>query len=450
MTTAGGRSAKGSGMSTDANKAARPGKASSADKPGKASKAGKSNKADSAGKPGKPGKSGKSGKAGKAKPDGAGRKADAKRVARLENPMGAAAPGQPAILRTRTHDGHEDGLQPLRSLDLDRCDSVDALVRGMGTTSFGGRTLGEAADVLEAMVRDKDCHLVLTLSGAMTIAKQGLVICEMIDRGWVHAIVSTGALMAHGLVESLGMTHFKHDPRLSDDELMDRGYNRVYDTIELEKNLDDTERIMSRVLGAVPDDEVLCSHKLNGRIGQWLAENTKGRGPLKSAYLEGVPVYVPAFTDSELGLDFATHNHRRRLDGRGTLRYDPFLDLDDFHQRFIHATSHGIFTIGGGVPRNWAQQVAPYIDILAKRVPELAHEPCRYRYAVRICPEPVHWGGLSGCDYSESVSWGKIIPAAEGGRWAEVKADATIAWPLVVRAVMERMDSGRARRRSKA
>src|SRR5690606_15273412 len=163
------------------------------------------------------------------------------------------------------------------------------------------------------------------------------------------------------------------------------------------------------------------------------------RGPLRSAYEHDVPIYVPAFTDCELGLDFATHNHRRRLAGRQPIPFDPFLDLDHFHQLFIQHERHGIFTIGGGVPRNWAQQVAPYFDILAKRVPELAHPPRRYRYAVRICPEPVEWGGLSGCSYSESVSWGKIVPASEGGRWAEVKADATIAWPLIVRAVMERL-----------
>jgi len=349
---------------------------------------------------------------------------------------------QPSDLRSHHGDGHEDGLAALTSLDLDACGSVDALVRGMGRTAFGGRSLGEAADVLEAMLRDDACHVVLTLSGAMTIAKQGLIICEMIDRGWVDAVVSTGALMAHGLVESLGLTHFKHDPRFSDEQLMQRGYNRVYDTIELEQNLDDTERILSGVLDGLPDDEVLCSSSLNAHIGRWLMQHSTGRGPLKSAAERGVPIYVPAFTDSELGLDFATHNHARRQAGRAPLRFDPFLDLDDFHRRFIAAERHGIFTIGGGVPRNWAQQVAPYIDILGKRVPALAQAPCRYRYAVRICPEPVHWGGLSGCDYSESVSWGKLVPAADGGRWAEVKSDATIAWPLVVRAVMERLDAG--------
>jgi deoxyhypusine synthase len=350
-------------------------------------------------------------------------------------------PDDKAAWRHHLGDGHEDGLQPTRSLDLSQMGSVDALVRGMAQTSFGGRALGEAADVLETMVRDEECRIVLTLSGAMTIAKQGLVIAEMIDRGWVDALVSTGALMCHGLVETQGMLHFKADPHMPDDVLFEKGYNRVYDTIELEQNLDDTEVLMHAVLDAVPDGETLCSHLLNRRIGEHLAKQGAGRGPLRSAFEQDVPIYVPAFTDSELGLDFATNNHRRRIDTqRNPIPYDPLLDLEDFRERVTAHERWGIFTIGGGVPRNWAQQVAPYIDILGKRVPEMKRPLRRYRYAVRICPEPDHWGGLSGCDYTESVSWGKIMPRKEGGRWAEVKADATIAWPLIVRAVMERID----------
>ena len=354
---------------------------------------------------------------------------------------GSEKPGNSSSLREALADGHTDGLEPVRSLDLDEVGSVDDLVRGMAQTSFGGRNLGDAADVLEAMVRDPDCFVVMTLAGAMTVAKQGLVIAEMVDRGWVQAIVSTGALMTHGLVESAGMVHFKHDPSMPDEELLKKGYNRVYDTLELEQNLDDTERLLHSILDPLPEGVTLCSHTLNVMIGEMLSRQDQGRGPLRSAYEQNVPIYVPAFTDSELGLDYATHNHRRLAQGRQRIPFDPFHDLDDFHQRFLGAKRHGIFTIGGGVPRNWAQQVAPYSDILGKRVPELFHEPCRYRYAVRICPEPVEWGGLSGCSYSESVSWGKIVPASEGGRWAEVKADATIAWPLIVRAVMERLDT---------
>ena len=335
--------------------------------------------------------------------------------------------------------GYDDGLEPLSPLDPGSVGSVDELVRAMGRTAFGGRRLGEAADVLEAMVRDEACFRVITISGAMTIAKQGMVLCEMIDRGWVQAIVATGALMTHGLVEGAGMLHFKHRSSMGDEDLYARGYNRVYDTIELEKNLDDTERALKETLDALPDDTVLSSALILRELGRYLDKRVPGRAILKSAFLRGVPVYVPAFTDSELGLDVAIYKHTRAQD-RKKFAFDPFLDLDDFADRIRQHETLGIFTIGGGVPRNWAQQVGPYLEILRKRLG--SDDPVRrYKYALRICPEPEHWGGLSGCTYSEGVSWGKFVPESEGGRFAEVHADATIAWPLIVRAVMERLDT---------
>ncbi len=336
--------------------------------------------------------------------------------------------------------GHDDGLEPLEPLDPTRSQSIDQLVRAMASTAFGGRRLGEGADVLEAMVKDEACFRVVTISGAMTIAKQGLILCEMIDRGWVHAVVTTGALMTHGLVEGTGMQHFKHRTSMKDEELYQHGYNRVYDTIELEKNLDETEIFLRRALAEIPAGEVLSSRRILERLGQHLIEEGASRAILKSAVERDVPVYVPAFTDSELGLDLAIYNHLRRQAGEPAFAFDPFLDLDDFADRVRRHETLGIFTIGGGVPRNWAQQVAPYLEIQGSRLGR--DEPTRrYKYAIRICPEPEHWGGLSGCSYSEGVSWGKFVPESEGGRFAEIFADATIAWPLVVRAVMERLDA---------
>ncbi len=333
--------------------------------------------------------------------------------------------------------GHEDGLDPLAPLDAAASGSVDDLLRAMSRTAFGGRRLGEAADVLEAMVRDRDCFRVITISGAMTIAKQGLLLCEMIDRGWVQAVVTTGALMTHGLSEGAGLLHFKHRPEMRDEDLYEKGYNRVYDTIELEKNLDDVERILQRALADLPADRVLSSRLVAESLGRHLDKHAPGRAILKSAVQQGVPVYTPAFTDSELGLDLSIYNHLRVRRGEAPLRFDPFLDLDDFADRIRQHETLGIFTIGGGVPRNWAQQVGPYLEILRSRLG--AREPVRrYKYAVRVCPEPEHWGGLSGCSYKEGVSWGKFVPEGEGGRFAEVFTDATIAWPLLVRAVIER------------
>jgi len=336
--------------------------------------------------------------------------------------------------------GHDDGLEPLVPLDVGRLDSVNALVSAMANTAFGGRRLGEAADVLEAMVRDEACFRVVTISGAMTIAKQGLVLCEMIERGWVHAVVATGALMTHGVVEASGMLHFKHRRSMRDEELFEKGYNRVYDTIELERNLDDTEELIEAVLESIEPGTTLCSHLVLAEVGRMLDRRDAGRAILRSAVVHGVPIYVPAFSDSELGLDFAIHNRRLRIAGREPFGFDPFLDLEDFTNHVRRAERIGIFTIGGGVPRNWAQQVAPYLEISAERLG--IDEPMRrYRYAVRICPEPEHWGGLSGCSYQEGVSWGKFVPEKEGGRHVEVHADATIAWPIIVRAVIERLEA---------
>ncbi len=336
-------------------------------------------------------------------------------------------------------DGFSDRLKPVRPLDLSKIKTVDDLVTQMAFTSFGGRSVGEAADVLYEMVKDRDCFIVLTVSGAMTVAKMGLVISDMIENGMAGAVVSTGALMAHGFVEAAGMTHFKYERDMDDKELYGAGYNRVYDTLELEKNLDGVEIIFKKVLDGIDRDKVLSSRFLNEMLGRYLAENTKGRGILKSAYSKKVPVFIPAYTDSELGLDLGIYNRAAGLKNEKQFRFDPLSDLEEFTELVKKQKRMGIFTIGGGVPRNWAQQVCPYLDIIDKRL-KTGGGFKRYQYGVRICPEPVHWGGLSGCTYSEGVSWGKITPPDEGGRWAEVYADATIALPLIVKAVLERLD----------
>jgi len=345
-------------------------------------------------------------------------------------------------------DGVSDGLSPLSPLDLTSCQTVSDLVDGMSRCSFGARSVGEAAKVLQAMVEDDECFKVLTLSGAMTPAKMGLVVCDMIDWGMADAVISTGAIMAHGMVETTGRAHFKYDERMNDVLLYHKGYNRIYDTIELETSLDDMEVIFRKVMEQATGRRSISSYELNWLLGKHLAESTdKGhRGILKSAYLNKVPVYVPAFTDSELGLDFGVYMRRMKLQGRRPVVYDAFADLEDYTARVLRAKKLGILTIGGGVPRNWAQQVGPYLDIIDKRVGQGGGFK-RFDYAVRICPEPVHWGGLSGCTYSEGVSWGKIVPRAEGGMYAEVFADATIAWPLIVKAVMERLEKNGWRRR---
>src|SRR3990167_4258618 len=89
-------------------------------------------------------------------------------------------------------------LVPLQPLDLSKINDFDDMLRAQSLTAFGGRTVGEAVDTLFKMASDKDAFVILTLSGAMTPAKMGLLVCDMIDKGYVHAVVSTGASITHG------------------------------------------------------------------------------------------------------------------------------------------------------------------------------------------------------------------------------------------------------------
>ena len=361
------------------------------------------------------------------------------------------------------HDGAQDGLEALETLDPQEIRSFSDLLLAMRKTAFGGRRLGEAFDVLCAMIEDPECKVVLTLSGAMTIAKMGRIISSMIDQGMVQVLIATGALIAHGLSESVGKTHYRHHPGLSDEELFRKGYNRVYDTLEMEANLNYVEHFVGQMLKHLPLDRPLSSELLTRELGKALAEEHEGTGILKSAYVKGVPVYIPAFTDSELGLDVGTwamgqdlgraRGQAKKEDGDlGVLKalhavqpsFNPYLDLNSYTEQLVTAKRLGIFTIGGGVPRNWAQQVAPYVEISNVRL-GLDVKPPRFQYGVRICPEPDYWGGLSGCSYQEGISWGKFVSPQDGGRFAEVLSDATVVWPLLMMGLLERFPPTRVR-----
>lgn len=353
-------------------------------------------------------------------------------------------------------DGREDGFEPLESLDPSHIETFSDLLSAMGKTAFGGRQLGEAFDVLQAMTHDADCMVVATLSGAMTVAKMGTLICRMLDLGMIDVVIATGALITHGLSESVGLVHYRRPDGVSDPELYVKGYNRIYDTIEMEANLNDVEIVVHRALSQLDPNQVWSSSTITHEIGRVLYEDYPGDGILKSAYCRGVPVFIPAFTDSELGLDLSFWAMRRAIsEGRVKINdlshgeaveellqelppFNPYQDLQRYATCIISAKRTGIFTIGGGVPRNWAQQVSPYIDFMGDRLGLAQQDIPRFLYGVRLCPEPVNWGGLSGSTYAEGMSWGKFVPREEGGRFAEVLTDATVVLPLLLSGLFER------------
>jgi deoxyhypusine synthase len=324
-----------------------------------------------------------------------------------------------------------------RSLDEwinGRRTSVASLISDL--VPYGGvaSQVAKGAEALYAMVRDQQCLRFLTITGAMTVAKMDLVICDMIEAGLINAISSTGALMAHGLVSSIGLKHYKYNPAYDDTALARRKLNRVTDTLEPETNLDTVEEVIGEVVDQLNGTRPTSPTVFNKLIGKYLAENYPNeRGILKSAYLCGVPVFVPAFVDSELGNDLYIHNIKRQRRGKKPILVNLEQDSKRLVELVTAAKRFGIFTIGGGVPRNNVQNVAPLIEIINQRLGTNL-PPRRFTYGIRICPDRPHFGHLSGCTYSENESWRKAV---KNGVYAEIQADATQVWPFLVKYILD-------------
>ena len=325
----------------------------------------------------------------------------------------------------------ESPLEPLHRLKLENISSMDDLLSALVETSFGARDIGRAWLVLKQILEDHDCGLVLTISGAMTIAKLSHTFGSLISRSAVKAIVTTGAVVTHGLVEEIGLHHYRVPSNLDDGALNERKLNRIYDVVEAEANLNRLEELTSDAFSRFPQGG-FGSFDIIRRLSAELITDSELAGLLGSALKQNVRIYVPALTDSELGLYlFRFTDHYP-----GRINYNPILDLDEYRNWLRSNKRIAFLTLGGGVPRNWAQQMLPFLRSETGNrdidLPEVVA-------AVRICPDPVFLGHLSGSTYSEGISWGKF-DSHNKENLVEVHCDATIAFPFLAKAMLEYLD----------
>ena len=108
--------------------------------------------------------------------------------------------------------------------------TLDALAREMkGTRVLGAGRIGEAVDVVTEMFRDRSYTNFLTIAGPMVPAGFRLLFGDLIDRGFLDAIVTTGANLTHDVIESLGLHHYQGSFQVDDRKLIQRGYSRIAD-----------------------------------------------------------------------------------------------------------------------------------------------------------------------------------------------------------------------------
>lgn len=334
---------------------------------------------------------------------------------------------------SKNNKNRDTDLAPLSPIDIENSADLAQLLDSMTSGSFGARQVGRAWTVLKDIVEDRDCSVVMTVSGAMTVAKLGSIFGALISRGIVSAIVTTGAVVTHSFVEEMGMQHYQVPDSISDTQLAELKLNRVYDSIEPEKNLEALDQHVRQALGKLAISRPLGSFELVRHLSTELLHN-RNSGFLTSALRQGADVYVPALTDSELGLSIFRFN-QRRIDA-GPL-YDPFVDLSHYAEWLHSRRSLAFLTLGGGVPRNWAQQMLPFLRSCEKQG-QHSNLP-RVKAAIRICPDEPSLGHLSGSTYSEGMTWNKFT-CEDKTDFVEIPCDATIVFPLLAKALVNYWD----------
>ncbi len=321
---------------------------------------------------------------------------------------------------------------PVRSLDLKKAHSVFDLVRAFQHTSFQSRNVFKCFEIFRRMLADPRCIIFLGLSGAMIPGGMRRVIRDMIELRLVDVIVSTGANIFHDLFESLGYQHYVGDEGGNDDLLRRHRIVRVYDALMDDHEINRVIHFLSRVPEEVRG-KVVSSREYLAALGRHL------RDPgsiLKTASQVGVPIFVPALSDSSIGIGL-TFLHVNETEPSGRVLIDQIRDNYEIAQLKKMASVTGAVYIGGGVPKNYIQQLGPVSELLFRK--ESGH-----RYAFQITTDDPKWGGLSGCTFEEAKSWGKI---EKESTYAAVYADATIALPLLVGAILQEGKVHRKRKR---
>jgi deoxyhypusine synthase len=305
--------------------------------------------------------------------------------------------------------------------------NVVPVVEAMQSMAYSARDLHRAAEIYDRMLKDKECGIVLCLAGSLISAGLKKIFVDMIRNNMVDAIVSTGANMIdQDFFEALGFKHwmapdeFKSGTR--DGELRELMIDRIYDTFIDEEELRICDETTQKIFDEI-EPRPYSSRELLREFGAYLERQG---GPkcadsiVYEAYKRDVPIFVPAFSDCSAGFGIVAHQHTRG--DQPKVSFDSGKDFLELTQLKLKSKDTGLFMIGGGVPKNFAQDIVVAAEILTD------DDAPMHKYAVQITVADVRDGALSSSTLKEASSWGKVDTVYE----QMVFSEATIAVPLIV------------------
>ncbi|MEI6576359.1 MAG: deoxyhypusine synthase [Bacteroidota bacterium] len=316
--------------------------------------------------------------------------------------------------------------ETIEHVDFAAIDSTQ-IINAMRKMSFTSRDTASAADILKRMIEDKDCTIILTLAGSTSAGGCMQVYADMIRYNMIDAIVATGAsIVDMDFFEALGFKHYRGTPYVDDTVLRDNYIDRIYDTYIDEEELQYCDRSIKAIADGL-DPRPYSSREFIREMGRYLTTHSKKKNSLvQLAFEHNVPIFCPAFSDSSAGFGLVRHQWENP---EKHVSIDSVADFLELTRIKMAAGISGLFMIGGGVPKNFAQDTVICAEILDKEVP-------MHKYAVQITVADVRDGACSSSTLKEAASWGKVDTIYE----QMVYAEATSVVPLITSYVYHNAD----------
>ncbi len=305
----------------------------------------------------------------------------------------------------------------IKHIDIKKL-NVKSLMEAYGRMSFSARDLARAADIFNMTLVDKRASSWLTIAGSTSAAGCMQVYVDMVKNRMVDVIVATGAsIVDMDFFEALGFKHYRGTPFIDDRLLRSLYIDRIYDTFIDEEDLQNCDKTIAKIADGL-DPRPYSSREFIREMGRFLTKHAKKKDSLVQVAFEAeVPIFCPAFSDSSAGLGLAYHQWHRP---ERHISIDSVKDFLELTKIKMASGESGLLMIGGGVPKNFAQDTVVGAEVLGRDVPV-------HKYAVQITVADVRDGACSSSTLKEASSWGKVSTVHE----QMVFAEATMALPLL-------------------
>lgn len=290
--------------------------------------------------------------------------------------------------------------------------NIKQIMNEFGKAGFNAKHLGEAFSIYKKMLHDKNCIKILTAAGALIAGGMRNAFIKAIDANLIDVMVLTGgSILTHDLIEAFGVKHTQGDAYANDIKLSKKNINRIYDVFLPNEGYLTLEKKLQRILPKLPQERMSPSKFLE-LLGMYIKDKNS---LIRAAFKKKIPIFCPTITDSILGFQLWMYGQDHDL------KVDSQLDIADFLELVWKKKKYGALILGGGAPKHF---VAGMMQVTGNSL----------NYAIQITMDRPEHGGVSGAPLREAKSWKKI---AIDALTTDVICDATIAFPLLVAALLE-------------